>query len=256
MAMLEIRDLHVAYGGIRALQGVSVDVIEGEIVTIIGANGAGKSTLLNSISTLVDREKGEIIYEGKPLPSKPYHVVSRGIVQVPEGRQVFANLTVEENLRLGAFLRRDKAGVDSDLDHIYDRFPRLDERRKQYAGSLSGGEQQMLVIGRGLMARPKLMLLDEPSLGLAPLLVQSIFDIVRDINRDGTTLLLVEQNARRALAVANRAYVLETGKIIREGSGTELLEDPAVQEAYLGTKRSAAREGRRGGGDESVYSHT
>lgn len=237
MALLELNNVSVAYGGIQALQSVSLHVDEGEIVTIIGANGAGKSSLLNAISSMVPYHKGEITYQGERLPDKPYNVVSRGIVQVPEGRQVFANLNVEDNLRIGAYLRRDKAGIEEDLEEVYTRFPRLKERRQQYAGSLSGGEQQMLVIGRGLMARPGVLLLDEPSLGLAPLLVAEIFRIVNDINQEGTTLLLVEQNAKKALAVADRAYVLETGKIIREGSGTELLKDPTVQDAYLGTKR-------------------
>lgn len=244
MALLEIENVHVAYGGIQALQGVSLHVNEGEIVTIIGANGAGKSSLLNAISAIVPLNKGEIVYKGQQLPYKPHQVVAKGIVQVPEGRQVFANLNVEENLRIGAFLRRDKAAIEADLEHIYTRFPRLKERREQYAGSLSGGEQQMLVIGRGLMARPGVLLLDEPSLGLAPILVAEIFSIIRDINAEGTTLLLVEQNARKALSVADRAYVLETGKIIREGSGTSLLTDPSVQEAYLGT-RAATRRRRR-----------
>lgn len=238
MALLEIKDIYVAYGGIQALQGVSLHVDEGEIVTIIGANGAGKSSLLNSISAVVPYRPGEIVYQGQRLPNRPHKVVAQGIVQVPEGRQVFANLTVEENLYLGAFLRRDKAGIEADLEHVYTRFPRLKERRQQYAGSLSGGEQQMLVMGRGLMARPGVLLLDEPSLGLAPMLVAEVFSIIRDINAEGTTLLVVEQNARKALAVADRAYVLETGKIIREGSGTVLLKDPSVQEAYLGIKRS------------------
>jgi branched-chain amino acid transport system ATP-binding protein len=237
MPLLEINSVSVAYGGIQALQGVSLHVEQGEIVTIIGANGAGKSSLLNAISSMVPYHEGEIIYEGEQLPDKPYNVVARGIVQVPEGRQVFANLNVEENLRIGAYLRRDRDGIEQDLEHVYTRFPRLKERRQQYAGSLSGGEQQMLVIGRGLMARPGVLLLDEPSLGLAPLLVAEIFRIVNDINQEGTTLLLVEQNAKKALAVADRAYVLETGTIIREGSGTELLADPSVQDAYLGTKR-------------------
>ncbi len=237
MALLEINDVHVAYGGIQALQGISLHVDKGEIVTIIGANGAGKSSLLNAISAMVPYHRGEIIYQGERLPDKPYHVVAQGIIQVPEGRQVFANLNVEDNLRIGAYLRRDKAAIEEDLEHVYTRFPRLKERRQQYAGSLSGGEQQMLVIGRGLMARPGVLLLDEPSLGLAPLLVAEIFNIVNDINQEGTTLLLVEQNAKKALGVADRAYVLETGKIIREGSGTALLADPTVQEAYLGTKR-------------------
>jgi branched-chain amino acid transport system ATP-binding protein len=236
MALLEINDINVAYGGIQALQGVSIHVDEGEIVTIIGANGAGKSSLLNAISAVVPY-RGEILYKGEQLPNKSYRVASEGIIQVPEGRQVFANLNVEENLRLGAYLRRDKAAIEEDLEDVYTRFPQLRERKPQYAGSLSGGEQQMLVIGRGLMARPGVLLLDEPSLGLAPMLVDEIFRIVNDINAEGTTLLLVEQNARKALAVADRAYVLETGRIIREGKGTELLQDPSVQEAYLGTRR-------------------
>jgi len=248
MALIEIKELYVAYGGIQALQGVSLHVDEGEIVTIIGANGAGKSSLLNAISAVIRYRSGEIIYRGQPLSGRAHKVVAQGIVQVPEGRQVFANLTVEENLHLGAFLRRDRTGIESDLEHVYTRFPRLKERSKQYAGSLSGGEQQMLVIGRGLMAQPKLMLLDEPSLGLAPMLVAEIFSIIRDINAEGTTLLLVEQNARKALSVANRAYVLETGNIIREGSGMALLKDPLVQEAYLGTKRASERQRRRGSG--------
>ena len=238
MALLEVKDISVAYGGIQALQGVSLHVDKGEVVTIIGANGAGKSSLLNAISSMVPYHKGEITYQGEKLPDKPYKVVAQGIVQVPEGRQVFANLNVEENLRIGAYLRQDKDGIERDLEDVYTRFPRLRERKQQFAGSLSGGEQQMLVIGRGLMARPGVLLLDEPSLGLAPLLVAEIFRIVNDINQEGTTLLLVEQNAKKALAVADRAYVLETGKIIREGSGIDLLSDPSVQEAYLGTKRS------------------
>jgi branched-chain amino acid transport system ATP-binding protein len=243
--LLEIKNLSVSYGGVQALQNISLEVSSGEIVTIIGANGAGKSSLLNSISGIVNRDKGDVLYQGERLPGKPHQVVARGIVMVPEGRQVFANLTVEENLNLGAFLRKDKTNLSSDIEKIYKRFPRLKERRKQLSGSLSGGEQQMLVIGRGLMARPKLMLLDEPSLGLAPLLVAEIFNIIRDINQEGTTLLLVEQNARKALSIAHRAYVLEVGQIIREGVGIELLEDPLVQEAYLGTKRSAERANRK-----------
>ncbi|MGQ9492329.1 MAG: ABC transporter ATP-binding protein [Anaerolineae bacterium] len=237
--LLEIKDLHVSYGGVRALRGVSLHVDEGEIVTIIGANGAGKSTLLNAISGVVPIGGGEILYEGQPLPRRAHQVVARGIAQVPEGRQVFANLTVKDNLRIGAFLRNDTAGITADLERVYRIFPRLRERENQYAGSLSGGEQQMLVIGRGLMSHPKLMLMDEPSLGLAPMLVQEIFKVIREINQEGTTLLLVEQNARKALAIAHRAYVLETGEIVREGRGQELLQDPVVQEAYLGTRRTA-----------------
>ncbi len=236
--LLEIKDLHVSYGGVRALRGLSLHVDEGEIVTMIGANGAGKSTLLNTISGLVRASNGEIIYEGRPLPRRAHLVVARGIAQVPEGRQVFANLTVKANLQMGAFLRRDNEGIARDLQRVYRIFPRLQEREKQLAGSLSGGEQQMLAIGRGLMSHPKLMLMDEPSLGLAPLLVQEIFRVIQEINEEGTTLLLVEQNARKALAIAHRAYVLETGEIVREGSGEDLLKDPVVQEAYLGTKRT------------------
>jgi len=243
--LLEIKDLFVSYGGIQALRGISLHVEEGEIVTMIGANGAGKSSLLNAISGVVKCRSGEILYQGSRLPDRAFQVVARGIVQVPEGRQVFANLTVEENLSLGSYLRKDPAGVKDSLEHVFQRFPRLKERRGQYAGSLSGGEQQMLVIGRGLMANPKVMLLDEPSLGLAPILVNEIFSIIRDINQAGTTLLLVEQNAHKALAIGTRAYVLETGTIIREGSGEDLLKDPAVQEAYLGTKSTGVRRTRR-----------
>ncbi|MBC7233190.1 MAG: ABC transporter ATP-binding protein [Chloroflexi bacterium] len=240
--LLECKDLHVKYGGVHALRGISLHVDEGEIVTIIGANGAGKSTLLNAISAIVPISSGEILYEGQPLPRKAHQVVARGIAQVPEGRQVFANLTVKDNLKIGAFLRRDAQGVAADLERVYRIFPRLRERENQYAGSLSGGEQQMLVIGRGLMSHPRLMLMDEPSLGLAPMLVQEIFKVIREINREGTTLLLVEQNAHKALAIAHRAYVLETGEIIREGYGQDLLKDPAVQEAYLGARRTARQK--------------
>lgn len=236
--LLEIKDLHVSYGGVRALRGISLHVNEGEIVTMIGANGAGKSTLLNTISGLIKPSQGEIIYRGRPLAKKPYEVVSQGVVQVPEGRQVFANLTVKGNLEIGAFLRNDNAEIAKDTEYVFSVFPRLKERQAQMAGSLSGGEQQMLAIGRALLSRPKVLLMDEPSLGLAPLLVQDIFKVIRKINDEGTTILLVEQNARKALSVAHRAYVLEVGEIIREGQGQELLDDPTVQEAYLGVKRS------------------
>jgi branched-chain amino acid transport system ATP-binding protein len=236
-ALLEVRNLHVSYGGVKALQDVSLALQEGEIVTIIGANGAGKSTLLNAISAIV-KSTGEIAYRGQALPPKPHQVVARGLVQVPEGRQVFANLTVRLNLEVGAFLRKDKAKIKDDLDYIFTTFPRLKERQGQLAGSLSGGEQQMLAIGRALMSSPKLLLMDEPSLGLAPILVQEIFKVIRKINQEGTPILLVEQNAHRALAVAHRAYVLEVGQIVREGKGVELLNDPVVQEAYLGTKKA------------------
>jgi branched-chain amino acid transport system ATP-binding protein len=239
--VLQVKNLHVAYGGIQALRGVSLYVNQGEIVTIIGANGAGKSTLLNAISGLAKMTRGEITYQGAALPTRPHQVVTRGLVQVPEGRQVFANLTIRGNLEVGAYLRRDKAKVKDDLDYIFTTFPRLKERQAQMAGSLSGGEQQMLAIGRALMSGPKILLMDEPSLGLAPILVQEIFKVISKINKEGTTILLVEQNAQRALAVADRAYVLEVGEIIREGKGLELLNDPVVQEAYLGTRKSIAR---------------
>ncbi|HWQ09688.1 MAG TPA: ABC transporter ATP-binding protein [Holophaga sp.] len=223
----------------QALRGVSIHLDEGEIVTIIGANGAGKSTLLNAISNLVKTESGEVLYQGEPLPPKPYMVVSRGLVQIPEGRQVFANLTVKGNLKVGAFLRKDTAGIKQDMDYVFSTFPRLKERENQMAGSLSGGEQQMLAMGRALMSKPKALLMDEPSLGLAPIMVQEIFKVIHKINQEGTPILLVEQNAHRALQIAHRAYVLEVGEIIREGKGLELLNDPVVQEAYLGTKPKA-----------------
>lgn len=236
--LLVIKDLYVSYGGVKALRGISLTVHEGEVVTMIGANGAGKSTLLNAISGIITPASGEILYHGMALPHRAHQVAAQGVVQVPEGRQVFANLTVLGNLQVGAFLRNDSAEIEADLHYVYSVFPRLKERQSQLAGSLSGGEQQMLAIGRALMSRPKVILMDEPSLGLAPLLVVEIFNIIRKINEEGTTILLVEQNARKALAVANHAYVLEVGEIIREGQGQELLNDPAVQEAYLGAKRS------------------
>jgi branched-chain amino acid transport system ATP-binding protein len=236
--LLIIKDLHVSYGGVKALRGISLNVNEGEIVTIIGANGAGKSTLLNAISGILRPASGDIQYNGKTLPHKAHQVVAQGVVQVPEGRQVFANLTVMGNLQIGAFLRNNTSEIEKDLNYVLTVFPRLKERQSQLAGSLSGGEQQMLAIGRALMSHPKAILMDEPSLGLAPLLVNEIFNIIRKINQEGATILLVEQNARKALAVANRAYVLEVGEIIREGKGEELLNDPVVQEAYLGTKRT------------------
>jgi branched-chain amino acid transport system ATP-binding protein len=239
--LLEVKNLHVSYGGVQALLDVSINLQEGEIVTIIGANGAGKSTLLNAISRLVKIQSGEISYQGEPLTAKPHSVVARGLVQVPEARQVFANLTVRGNLEVGAFLRRDKVKIKDDLDYIFTTFPRLKERQNQLSGSLSGGEQQMLAIGRALMSSPKVLLMDEPSLGLAPLLVQEIFKVISKINKEGTPILLVEQNAHRALAIADRAYVLEVGQIVREGKGLELLNDPVVQEAYLGTRKKVAK---------------
>ncbi len=233
--LLEIRDLHVHYGVIHALKGVSLSVRKGEIVTLIGSNGAGKSTLLKTISGLNRPTKGRIDYRGAPLPqAKPRAVVAAGISHVPEGRGIFGNLTVEENLDLGAYLRSDKHEIAQDLSHVYDLFPILRERKSQAAGTLSGGEQQMLAIGRGLMSRPSVLLLDEPSLGLAPLLVQKIFKIIEEINREGCTIFLVEQNAHLALKTAHRAYVIETGKIVLEDSAQALLSNAAVRKAYLG----------------------
>ncbi len=238
--MLTVRDIHVSYGGIRALKGVSLRVEKGEIVTIIGANGAGKSTLLNAISGFLKLGSGEILYQDKLLPKRPDKVVKAGICHVPEGRLVFANLTVEDNLRMGAYLRRDKGAVSADLDKVYGLFPRLKERQRQIAGTLSGGEQQMLAMGRALMTDGDLVLMDEPSLGLAPLLVQTVFDIILEIRALGKTILLVEQNAYKALDAADRAYVLEQGRIVKEGSAAEVKADPSVRAAYLGTESSTS----------------
>ncbi|MBO5122320.1 MAG: ABC transporter ATP-binding protein [Oscillospiraceae bacterium] len=237
--MLKIKDLHVSYGGIRALRGIDVEVPDGKIVTLIGANGAGKSTMLRTISGLVKADSGSITYDEKELLGKPINkILEAGIAQVPEGRRVFANLTVLENLKAGAYLRKDKDGIAADLQWVYELFPRLEERHWQLAGTLSGGEQQMLAVGRALMSRPKVLMMDEPSLGLAPLVVQGIFDIIREINKQGVTVLLIEQNANMALKVADLAYVLETGKITRFGTGAELLADESIKEAYLGKKRA------------------
>ena len=233
--MLEIKDLHVSYGGIQALRGVSLTVPEGKIVTLIGANGAGKSTLMRTISGLVKAQSGSILWNGQELLGKPIdQIVASGIAMSPEGRRVFADLTVLENLKIGAYLRRGKAEIEKDIQWVYSLFPRLKERSWQSAGTLSGGEQQMLAVGRALMSRPKLMMLDEPSLGLAPLVVQDIFSIIREINRQGVTVLLVEQNANMALKIADLAYVLETGTITMSGTGAELLADSRVKDAYLG----------------------
>jgi len=233
--MLKIDNLDVYYGNIHALKGVHLQVEEGEIVTLIGANGAGKTTLLKTISGLLKPKNGEIQYNGENIAlKKPQYIAKSGIVHVPEGRRVFPNMTVQENLELGAYLRKDKKEIEKDLQHVYELFPRLYERKKQQAGTLSGGEQQMLAIGRGLMAKPKLLLLDEPSMGLAPLLVKTIFKVIEDINNEGTTILLVEQNAHMALTIANRAYVIETGKVVLSGSAQELRESDQVREAYLG----------------------
>lgn len=234
MAMLEIRDLNVYYGGIHALKGISLEVSEGQIVSMIGSNGAGKSSMMNAISGIVKYKSGEILYKGEPLPTAANKVVKLGVCQVPEGRQIFANLTTYENLKIGAYLRNDKDGIERDLKRVYEIFPRLEERKNQIAGTLSGGEQQMLAMGRALMSRPKLLMLDEPSMGLAPILVDEIFEIIQALNKNGTTILLVEQNANMALKVAARGYVLETGKIVKTGTGAELLVDDDVRKAYLG----------------------
>ena len=240
--MLKIKDLHVSYGGIRALRGIDVEVPDGKIVTLIGANGAGKSTMLRTISGLVKADSGSITYDEKELLGKPINkILEAGIAQVPEGRRVFANLTVLENLKAGAYLRKDKDGIAADLQWVYELFPRLEERHWQLAGTLSGGEQQMLAVGRALMSRPKVLMMDEPSLGLAPLVVQGIFDIIREINKQGVTVLLIEQNANMALSVADRAYVLETGTIAIEGEARQLLQDDRVRSAYLGGKGAESR---------------
>lgn len=233
--MLKVKDLVVRYGMIEAIKGISFEVNDGEIVTLIGANGAGKTTTMHAISGLLKPASGSIMLNDIDLIKTPsYKIVSLGLAQVPEGRRVFAEQTVEENLILGAYSRKDKDGIRKDLDHVYELFPRLKERMKQPAGTLSGGEQQMLAMGRALMSKPKIMLLDEPSMGLSPLLVKEIFRIIEDINKEGTTVLLVEQNAKMALSIADRAYVLETGKITMEGTGTQLANDERVRKAYLG----------------------
>lgn len=231
----EIRDLQVFYRAIHALKGLSLNVEKGEIVALIGGNGAGKSSTLNSISGIVQATSGSIIYQDEELTGLPTDmIVKKGIVQVPEGRHIFPKMSVRENLEMGAFLNPNKAQISQDMDRVFELFPRMKERRNQAGGTLSGGEQQMLAIGRGLMGKPDLMLLDEPSMGLAPILVEQIFDIIFEINQNGTSILLVEQNAQMALAIADRGYVLETGEIVIQGTGQELLNDPKVQAAYLG----------------------
>lgn len=236
--MLKIENLQVAYGGIQALRGISLEVPDGKIVTLIGANGAGKSTTLRTISGLVKAKGGSIMYNDTELVGKPItSIIETGIIHVPEGRRVFPDMTVLENLKIGAYLRNDKNGIERDIRWVYELFPRLEERNWQLAGTLSGGEQQMLAVGRGLMARPKVLMMDEPSLGLAPIVVQGIFDIIREINRQGVTILLIEQNANMALKIADYAYVMETGRITMTGTGAELLENEAVKEAYLGKKK-------------------
>jgi branched-chain amino acid transport system ATP-binding protein len=234
-SILEVQDLAVNYGAIQALQGISFHVQEGEIVTLIGANGAGKSTTLNTISGLLYPSRGRILYRNRDIAGMPAEaIVKMGITQVPEGRKIFAPLTVRENLEMGAFTQNDKHEIRQTMQRVFASFPRLEERLSQRGGTLSGGEQQMLAMGRGLMARPDLLLLDEPSMGLAPILVEEIFDIIQEINNAGVSILLVEQNAAMALSVANRAYVLETGRVVLEGPAQQVLEDPEVQSAYLG----------------------
>jgi len=233
--MLKINNLHVHYGGIHALNGINLEVPENKIVTLIGANGAGKSSTLKSIMGLAKASNGSITFSGEDITSKStVHMVSKGLVLVPEGRRIFPNLTVEENLHLGAYLRNDKEGIKKDLNWVYELFPRLKERVWQMAGTLSGGEQQMLAVGRALMSKPKLLMMDEPSLGLAPLIVKDIFNIIKEIHRNGMTILLIEQNAKAALEVADYGYVLETGAITLQGPGKELLNNDQVQAAYLG----------------------
>lgn len=235
MTMLKVDNINVFYGNIHALKDVTITVNEGEIVTLIGANGAGKSTLLKTLSGLLKPKTGKIDFLGQSIAGKPAQgIVKSGISHVPEGRRVFSNLTVEENLELGAFLRKDKKGIAEDLQKVYDTFPRLLERRKQMSGTLSGGEQQMLAMGRAIMAKPRLLLLDEPSMGLAPLMVKTIFNVIKEINEQGTTILLVEQNAHMALSVANRGYVIETGKVVLSGPADELHASDEIRKAYLG----------------------
>ena len=235
MSMLEIKDLEVYYGMIQAIKGVSFDVNEGEVIALIGANGAGKTTILHTITGLLNAKKGSVWFEGKDITKVPAHkIVSMGMAHVPEGRRVFANLTVLQNLKMGAYTRKDKNEIDQTLENIYKRFPRLKERQNQLAGTLSGGEQQMLAMGRALMSHPKIILMDEPSMGLSPIFVNEIFDIIKSVSASGTTVLLVEQNAKKALSIADRAYVLETGKIVLSGKADDLLNNDSIKKAYLG----------------------
>lgn len=233
--MLKVNNLNVHYGVINAVKNVTFDVNEGEIVTLIGANGAGKTSIMHALSGLLKSTTGDIFFMDKNINKMPAHkIIAEGLAQVPEGRRIFAQLSVEDNLEMGAYLRTDKIGIERDLENIYNKFPRLKERKHQLAGTLSGGEQQMLAMGRALMSRPKLLLLDEPSMGLSPILVNEIFEIIKEINKDGVTIFLVEQNANKALSIANRAYVLETGKITISGEASDVANNPKVREAYLG----------------------
>ena len=235
MAMLEIKDIEVFYGVIQAIKGISFEVNEGEVIALIGANGAGKTTILHTITGLLSPKKGSVIFEGKDITKVPAHkIVSLGMAHVPEGRRVFAELSVYQNLKMGAYTRKDKAEIAQTLEMVYKRFPRLEERKNQLAGTLSGGEQQMLAMGRALMSHPKIIVMDEPSMGLSPILVNEIFDIIQEVSAGGTTVLLVEQNAKKALSIADRAYVLETGKIVLDGDAKELMNDDSIKKAYLG----------------------
>ena len=235
MAMLEVKDLEVYYGVIQAIKGISFHVDKGEIIALIGANGAGKTTTLHTVTGLISPKTGHVLFEGKDITKIPAHkIVSMGMAHVPEGRRVFAELSVYENLKMGAYTRKDKNEIEESLKNVYKRFPRLEERKNQMAGTLSGGEQQMLAMGRALMSKPKIILMDEPSMGLSPIMVNEIFDIIRSVSESGTTVLLVEQNAKKALSIADRAYVLETGKIVLEGKAKDLLEDDSIKKAYLG----------------------
>ena len=235
MAMLDVTDLEVYYGVIQAIKGISFHVDKGEVIALIGANGAGKTTTLHTVTGLISPKNGHVLFEGKDITKVPAHkIVSMGMAHVPEGRRVFAELSVYENLKMGAYTRKDKNEIEESLKNVYKRFPRLEERKNQMAGTLSGGEQQMLAMGRALMSRPKIILMDEPSMGLSPIMVNEIFDIIRSVSESGTTVLLVEQNAKKALSIADRAYVLETGKIVLEGKAKDLLEDDSIKKAYLG----------------------
>ncbi len=235
MAMLEVKDLEVYYGMIQAIKGVSFHVDQGEVIALIGANGAGKTTILHTVTGLLSPKKGSVVFEGQEVTKIPAHkIVSLGMAHVPEGRRVFAELSVYENLKMGAYTRKDNSEIEENLQKIYERFPRLKERKNQMAGTLSGGEQQMLAMGRALMSQPKIILMDEPSMGLSPILVNEIFDIIQEVSKSGTTVLLVEQNAKKALSIADRAYVLETGRIALEGRAEDLLRDDSIKKAYLG----------------------